>query len=163
MIVKPFCLANSQTIISETLPRLKSCTCFEPANTFEKAETSLGERFWSKRSFIRQKVQSVPYLPHSLNKQVCLPFPNMENCLGFVQNSFLKPGSSARQQQLSAFPAHRVCRFFCRALRLFFHLISWYQILIRNYKKMRNNTLLKYTLKIIPKICQNILHKSLIF
>ncbi len=135
MIVNPSFLANSQTIESLAASRLSSCKCFEPANIYAKKLASLGERFWSNRSFIRRKVQSFLCLLHSSNMQGCHLFPDRENLQEFRQNSFPKQDSLIHQLQLSASPLRRVYRFFSRAPKLFFHLVTWHDNFIQKYKK----------------------------
>ena len=124
-IVNSSVLANSQTTESFAKSRLRSCKCFDPTKFFAKKSASLGDRFWSNRSFIMRKVQSFLCLQHSSNMQVCLLFPNWGNHQEFLQNSFLKQGSLRHQLQLSAFPLRRVFHFFSRVLMLFFHLATW--------------------------------------
>jgi hypothetical protein len=134
-IVNPSALANSQTTESFATSRLRSCKCFEPANVFAKKTVSLGGRFWSNRSFMRRKVQSFLCLQHSSNRQVCLLFPKRESLQVFLQNSFLKRGSSIHQLRLSAFPSRKVYHFFSRVPKLFFHLVTWQHFFVQKYKK----------------------------
>ncbi|SHJ25289.1 hypothetical protein SAMN05444280_11473 [Tangfeifania diversioriginum] len=114
-------LSNFLISFVEQLPRRIQITF---GGNPQKA-TSLGDRFWSNRSFITRKVQSFLCLQHSSNMQVCLLFPNLGNHQEFLQNSFLKQGSLRHQLQLSAFPLRRVSHFFSPVLMLFFHLATW--------------------------------------
>ena len=134
-IVNPSVLAYSHTIVSSAESRLSSCRCFDPTNDFAKNPVSLGGKFWSKRSFIRHKVQSFLCLRHSSNRQVCLLFPKRESLQVFLQNSFLKRGSLIHQQRLYAFPSRKVYHFFSRVPKLFFHLVTWQHFFVQKYKK----------------------------
>ena len=138
-MVNPSFLANSQTVESLTSSRLKSCRCFEPLNVFTRWLASFGDKFWSNSNFIRRKVLCIPYLRHNSSKPEYLPFRGMGNHQEFLQNSYLKQDNPEHRLQLSACPSRRACRFFSRILKLFFHLISWHLILLRNYKKTRTN------------------------
>ncbi len=89
--------------------------------------------------FIRRKVLFVPYLQHNSSKPEYLPFRGMGNHQEFLQNSYLKQDNLKHWLQLSACPSHRACHFFSQILNLFFHLIAWHLILLRNYKKTRTN------------------------
>ena len=129
-------LANSQTIESLATSRLRSCKCFEHANDFAKKLVSLGERFWSNRSFIRRKVQFFLCLQHSSNRQVYLLFPGRGSLQEFLQNSYLKQGSLTHQLRLFAFPSHRVYHLFSRIPKLFFHLVTWQNFFPKNTKKI---------------------------
>lgn len=137
-IVKPSFWANSQTIESLATSRLRSYKCFEPANVFAKKTASLGERFWSNRSFIRRKVQFSLCLQHSSNRQGCLLFQDMGSLQVSLQNSSLKQDSLIHQLRLSAFPLCRVYHFFSQVPKLFFHLVTWQCFFIQKYKKNRS-------------------------
>lgn len=138
-IVNSFDFAYSQTEMSNDLSWLISCKCLEPANLLVKWKASFGERFWSNSNFIKRKVLFVPYLQHNSSKPEYLPFRGMGNHQEFLQNSYLKQDNLKHQLQLSACPSRRACHFFSQILKLFFHLIAWHLILLRNYKKTRTN------------------------
>ena len=110
-----------------------------------KALISLVEQFTRRiqitfgEYFIRRKVLFVPYLQHNSSKPEYLPFRGMGNHQEFLQNSYLKQDNLEHRQRLSACPLRRVYRFFSPVPKLFFHLISWHLILLRNYKKTRTN------------------------
>jgi hypothetical protein len=123
-MVNPSVLANSQTIKSSAISRLRSCRCFDPINIPAKKTVSLGYKFWSNRSFIRHKVQSFLCKLQSLNRQECPLSPDRENLQEFLRNSFPKQGSLKHQLRLSAFPSRKVYHSFFLVPKLFFRLIT---------------------------------------
>ena len=129
-------LAKSHTIESRTFWRLISDKCLEPVNEVEKKEAILGNRFWSKRSFIILKVQFFLYSQQNLNKPKYLPFPGKENHLVFHQNSSRRQDNLKRMQQLCASLLRMVFQLFYRAQELFYQLTVWHFVLSEKYENI---------------------------
>jgi hypothetical protein len=108
-IVRWFVLAYSHTKRSSDESSPRSCTCNESIKKVLKCLARNGDRFWSKRSFIRHKVQSFLYWPHSLNMPVYPPFEDLENQPVFLQSSFLRPDIQEHHRQSSVCPLYMAC------------------------------------------------------